>query len=98
MYSRLLQDGVDILTVELWYHYRKYEPDSVFVRGKEYHYQQACDDVRSATVIREKHPVRQKRCPQILTIKKICDGLDITLAEFFSTPEFDALEQEIKWI
>ena len=29
------------------------------------------------------------------TIKKICDGLDITLGEFFSTPEFDALEQEI---
>lgn len=34
--------------------------------------------------------------PKILTIKKICDGLDITLAEFFSTPEFDTLEQEIK--
>ena len=34
--------------------------------------------------------------PKILTIKKMCDGLDITLAEFFSTPEYDALEQEIK--
>lgn len=34
--------------------------------------------------------------PKILTIKMLCDGLDITLAEFFSTPEFDALEQEIK--
>ena len=34
--------------------------------------------------------------PKILTIKKMCDGLEITLAEFFSTPEFDALEQEIK--
>lgn len=34
--------------------------------------------------------------PKIRTIKKICDGLDITLAEFFSTPSFDALEQEIK--
>ena len=34
--------------------------------------------------------------PKILTIKKLCDGLDITLAEFFATPEFDALEQEIK--
>jgi len=31
-----------------------------------------------------------------LTIKKICDGLDITLGEFFATPEFDALEQEIR--
>ncbi|MGM9538140.1 MAG: helix-turn-helix domain-containing protein [Candidatus Onthomonas sp.] len=34
--------------------------------------------------------------PKLLTIKLICDGLGITLGEFFSTPEFDALEQEIK--
>ncbi|MFQ8601326.1 MAG: helix-turn-helix domain-containing protein [Oscillospiraceae bacterium] len=34
--------------------------------------------------------------PGIVTIKKLCDGLEITLGEFFSTPEFDALEQEIK--
>ena len=34
--------------------------------------------------------------PGILTIKKLCDGFEITLGEFFSTPEFDALEQEIK--
>ena len=32
----------------------------------------------------------------ISTIKKLCDGLDSTLGEFFSTPEFDKLEQEIK--
>ena len=31
----------------------------------------------------------------IVTIKKFCDGLDMTLGEFFSTPEFDNLEQEI---
>ena len=34
--------------------------------------------------------------PGVVTIKKLCDGLDITLGEFFATPEFDALEQEIK--
>ena len=33
--------------------------------------------------------------PKLATIKMICDGLEITLGEFFSTPEFDALEQEI---
>ena len=33
--------------------------------------------------------------PKLLTIKMICDGLGITLCEFFDTPEFDALEQEI---
>lgn len=32
----------------------------------------------------------------ISTIKKLCDGLEITIGEFFSTPEFDNLEQEIK--
>ena len=34
--------------------------------------------------------------PGTVTIKKLCDGLEITLGEFFSTPEFDSLEQEIK--
>ncbi len=34
--------------------------------------------------------------PTIATIKKICDGLEITLAEFFNTPEFNDLEQEIR--
>ncbi len=32
----------------------------------------------------------------IVTIKKFCDGLNITLGEFFSTTDFDNLEQEIK--
>ena len=31
----------------------------------------------------------------VATIKKLCDGLDITLREFFDTPVFDALAQEI---
>lgn len=34
--------------------------------------------------------------PKLLTIKMLCDGLGITLGEFFGTPEFDALEQEVK--
>ena len=34
--------------------------------------------------------------PGSITIKKLCDGLEITLGEFFSTPVFDALEQEIE--
>ncbi len=37
-----------------------------------------------------------RRDISIVTIKKFCDGLEITLGEFFSTPEFDSLEQEIK--
>lgn len=31
----------------------------------------------------------------VITLKKLCDGLDMSLGEFFSTEEFEALEQEI---
>ena len=32
----------------------------------------------------------------VVTLKKLCDGFEITLGEFFSTDIFDSLEQEIK--
>ncbi len=38
----------------------------------------------------------ESKNPGIVTIKKLCDGFEISLGEFFSTPEFDNLEQEIK--
>ena len=38
----------------------------------------------------------ESKNPGIVNIKKLCDGFGITLGEFFSTPEFDALEQEIE--
>ena len=34
--------------------------------------------------------------PGIVTVKMLCDGFGITLIEFFDTPEFANLEQEIK--
>ena len=37
-----------------------------------------------------------RRDISIVTIKKFCDGLDLSLGEFFSVEEFDELEQEIK--
>ena len=40
--------------------------------------------------------LRNCSCPKVSTIKKICDGLEITLKEFFDTPMFDNLEQEIR--
>ena len=39
---------------------------------------------------------KTRRDVSIRTIKKFCDGLEITLGEFFSTKDFDDLEQEIK--
>ncbi len=37
----------------------------------------------------------RRREISITTIKKLCDGLNMSLGEFFSSPEFDELEQEI---
>ena len=34
--------------------------------------------------------------PGVLSIKKICDGLEITVRQFFDSPLFDDTEQEIK--
>lgn len=38
----------------------------------------------------------QSKNPGITTIKKICDGLEISVTEFFDTETFKNLEQEIK--
>ena len=50
--------------------------------------------VTPSTVYRMLNPVR--RNISVVTVKKLCDGLGITLGDFFNTPEFDALDQEIK--
>ena len=38
----------------------------------------------------------ESKNPGTVTIKKLCDAFEITLKEFFDTPYFDALDQEIK--
>ena len=38
----------------------------------------------------------QSKNPGIATIKKLCDGLEITITDFFNTDYFKTLEQEIK--
>lgn len=34
--------------------------------------------------------------PGVVSIKKLCDGLEITVRDFFNTDLFDETEQEIK--
>ena len=34
--------------------------------------------------------------PGVVTIKKLCDGFEITLREFFNSSLFDNIDQEIK--
>lgn len=38
----------------------------------------------------------ESKNPGVVTIKMLCDGMGITLTEFFDTEEFKNLEQEIK--
>ena len=38
----------------------------------------------------------ESKNPGIVTIKKLCDGLEISVIDFFNTEEFKNLEQEIK--
>lgn len=38
----------------------------------------------------------ESRNPGTATVKKLCDALEITLGQFFSTPEFDALGKEMR--
>ncbi len=38
----------------------------------------------------------ESKNPGIVTLKKICDGLDITIIEFFDTEEYHKLEQELE--
>lgn len=40
--------------------------------------------------------ISRQNATTVSTIQKICDGLEITLLDFFSSPLFDNLEQEIK--
>ncbi len=38
----------------------------------------------------------RRRDVSIVVIKKLCDGLEISLGDFFDTEDFDNLEQEIQ--
>lgn len=39
---------------------------------------------------------KKSKNPGIVSIQKICDGLEISVREFFDNPLFENLEQEIK--
>ena len=43
-----------------------------------------------------KHIIEARNSTTVSTIKKICDGLEITIQDFFDADVFRDLEQEIK--
>ncbi|WP_298020011.1 helix-turn-helix domain-containing protein [uncultured Dysosmobacter sp.] len=63
-------------------------------RGIRYNELAVCAGVTPSTVYSMMDPKR--RNVSITTIKILCDGLEISLEEFFSGPEFADLEQEIR--
>ena len=63
-------------------------------RGVAFNELATLSGVTPSTVYSMMDPTR--RDVSITTVKKLCDGLEITLGEFFATPEFDELEQEIQ--
>lgn len=38
----------------------------------------------------------ESKNPGIVTLKKLCDGLEISIVDFFDTEDFKNLEQELK--
>lgn len=38
----------------------------------------------------------ESKNPGIVTLKKLCDGLEISIIDFFDTEDFKNLEQELK--
>ena len=63
-------------------------------RGIKYNELATLSGVTPSTVYSMMDPAR--RDISVTTVKKLCDGLDITLGAFFSAPVFDELEQEIR--
>ena len=39
---------------------------------------------------------KKSKNPGVVSLKKLCDGLEISIREFFNSELFDDLEQEIK--
>ena len=50
--------------------------------------------VTPSTVYSMMDPTRKD--VSVITVKKLCDGLNLPIPEFFSDPIFESLEQEIQ--
>lgn len=62
-------------------------------RGIKYNELATLSGVTPSTVYSMMDPTRKE--VSIITVKKLCDGLDISIPEFFNAPVFEQLEQEI---
>lgn len=63
-------------------------------RNMKYNELATISGVTPSTVYSLMNPERKDM--SVITLKKLCDGLDITITEFFDDELFKSLEQEIK--
>ena len=66
------------------------------MREKENKLLSACNNIGIPYTTNKSIIYGQSKNPGITTIKKICDGLEISVTDFFDTETFKNLEQEIK--
>lgn len=64
------------------------------VRGMKYNELATRSGVTPSTIYSMLDPSR--RDLSVITVKKLCDGLDMTITEFFDDDIFRTLEQEIQ--
>lgn len=62
-------------------------------RGIKYNELATLSGVTPSTVYSMMDPTRKE--VSVITVKKLCDGLDISIPDFFNAPVFELLEQEI---
>ena len=62
-------------------------------RGIKYNELATLSGVTPSTVYSMMDPTRKE--VSVITVKKLCDGLDISIPKFFNAPVFEQLEQEI---
>lgn len=65
------------------------------IKQKDITVNEAAVQLRRPAFNTEKYFVWTSRNAGVVTIKKICDGLDITIQEFFEDPIFADLEPEL---
>lgn len=85
-YIRLKNEG----DIEYEYSSSCAKPYFVALWGTKHLYKQIGKYLWIAAILCKEYPIWKK--PKVLTIKMICDGLGITLAQFFDTDEFNHLE------
>lgn len=69
---------------------------SCALSGAWYCRQYSGESVRSGTIYNLQYVEHKSKNPGVVSIQKICDGLGISVREFFDDPLFENLEPVIK--